>query len=131
MITLFVRRGLRTILEASRRNQVCGEAGDGSETLRLAAQLAPDLLMLDISMPSPNGLEVAERLRKTLPDTKILMIMTHDSEEMLRAAAAAGASGYLLKSDAEEQLMEALNRLAAGEPFVSPAFNPEVGDSAF
>ncbi len=66
-----VRRGLRTILEDSLQFEVCGEAVDGSRTLQLAAQLAPDILILDISMPPPNGLEVAAQLRQTLPDIKL------------------------------------------------------------
>lgn len=127
----FVRRGLRTILEATEQYDVCGEAGDGKQTLELAMQLAPDILILDITMPPPNGLEVAAQLRKSLPQTKILMITIHDSEEMLRAAAAAGASGYLLKSDAEELLMIALGRLQEGQCFVSPTFDPHLAKQLF
>ena len=126
-----MRRGLRTILEGTEHFEVCGEAADGSQTLQLAMQLAPDIVILDISMPPPNGLEAAAQLRQTLPDTKILMITMHDSEEMLRAAAAAGASGYLLKSDAEELLRTALNRLEEGRSFVSPVFNPELAKELF
>lgn len=126
-----VRRGLRTILEDTEQFEVCGEAADGSQTLELANKLAPDILILDISMPPPNGLEVAAQLRQTLPDTKILMITMHDSEEILRAAAAAGVSGYLLKSDAEELLAVALKRLEAGQSFVSPIFNPELAKQLF
>ena len=127
----FVRRGLRTILETTQEYEVCGEAGDGSQTLQLATQFAPDILIMDISMPPPNGLEVAAKLRRVLPKTKILLITMHDSEEMLRAAAAAGASGYLLKSDAEELLMVALNRLTDGRSFVSPAFNQDLANQLF
>jgi DNA-binding NarL/FixJ family response regulator len=127
----FIRRGLRTILEATEQYDVCGEAADGKQTLELARQLAPDILIMDISMPPPNGLEVAAQLRQSLPETKILMITMHDSEEMLRAAAAAGASGYLLKSDAEELLMVALRRLEEGECFVSPAFRPDLARQLF
>jgi len=127
----FVRRGLRTILEATTQYVVCGEAGDGSQTLELATSLVPDILILDISMPPPNGLEVAARLRRTLPQTKILLITMHDSEEMLRAAAAVGAAGYLLKSDAEELLLVALRKLEKGENFVSPAFNPDLAKELF
>lgn len=100
----FVRRGLRTILEAMNEYEICGEASDGRQTLELAARLIPDILILDVTMPRPNGLEVAARLRKSQPHLKILMITMHDSEEMLRAAAAAGVAGYLLKSDAEQLL---------------------------
>ncbi len=127
----FVRRGLRTILEATKQYEVCGEAGDGSQTLKLAQELTPDILIMDISMPPPNGLEVASRLHNSLPRTKILLITMHDSEEMLRAAAASGASGYLLKSDAEELLMVALHRLEEGHSFVSPAFDPDLAKQLF
>jgi len=126
-----MRRGLRTILEANEQYEVCGEADNGSQTLELAMQLAPDILILDISMPPPNGLEVAAQLRHSLPQTKILLITMHDSEEMLRAAAATGASGYLLKSDAEELLMAALHRLEDGQCFVSPAFDPDLAKQLF
>ena len=127
----FMRRGLRTILETTDRYEVCGEAADGIETLKLAAQLAPDILIMDISMPPPNGLEIAAKLRTSLPKTKILLITMHDSEEMLRAAAAAGASGYLLKSDAEELLLAALRFLEEDKCFVSPAFSPTLAKQLF
>ena len=101
----FVRRGLRNILESTIQSEVCGEAGDGNQTLELATHLRPDILIMDISMSAPNGLEVAAQLRESLPETKILVLTMHDSAEMLRAAATAGASGYLVKSDAEELLV--------------------------
>jgi DNA-binding NarL/FixJ family response regulator len=126
-----VRLGLRAILEASQHYEVCGEADNGNRTLRLAEELAPDILILDISMPPPNGLEVAAQIRQSRPDTKILMITMHDAEEMLRAAAGAGASGYLLKSDAEELLLTALRLLEEGQYFVSPAFDPELAKVLF
>jgi two-component system nitrate/nitrite response regulator NarL len=126
-----VRRGLRTILDASPLYEVCGEAANGNQTLQLAGQLAPDILILDISMPPPNGLEVAARLFRTSPHIKILMITMHESEEILRAAAVAGASGFLLKSDAEELLLTALKLLAEGQYFVSPAFDPELARQLF
>ena len=128
---LFVRKGLRTILESTDEYEVCGEAGDGSQTLELAARLAPDILILDISMPPPNGLEVAARLRNSLPQTKILLITMHDSEQMLRAAAAAGVAGYLLKADAEELLILALQTLQKGKMFVSPAFDLSLAKQLF
>ena len=82
-------------------------------------------------MPPPNGLEVAAQLRHSLPNTRILLVTMHDSEEMLRAAAATGASGYLLKSDAEELLMVALQRLEQGLSFVSPAFDEGLAKQLF
>lgn len=127
----FVRRGLRTILEATEEYEVVDEAANGRQTLELAVRLTPDILVMDISMPPPNGLEVTALLHKSLPSIKILLITVHDTEEMLRAAAAAGASGYLLKSDAEEQLLLALRALEAGRPFVSPAFDPALSQQLF
>ena len=126
-----MRRGLRTILEATKQFEVCGEAGDGSQTLELATRLTPDILIMDISMPPPNGLDVAAKLRQSASEIKILLITMHDSEEMLRAAAAAGASGYLLKSETEELLIEALQRLEEGQCFVSPSFDPELAKQLF
>lgn len=127
----FVRRGLRAILEATNKFVICGEASDGNQTMELAALLAPDILILDISMPGPNGLEVAANLRESLPRTKILLMTMHDSDEMLRAAAAVGVAGYILKSDAERLLMDALQSLQAGRTFVSPTFNPDTVKQMF
>jgi DNA-binding NarL/FixJ family response regulator len=94
-------------------------------------ELAPDILILDISMPPPNGLEVAAQLLQTSPNIKILIMTMHDSEEILRAAATAGASGFLLKSDAEELLITALKLLEDGQYFVSPAFDPELAKQLY
>jgi DNA-binding NarL/FixJ family response regulator len=118
-----VRRGLRTILEANSEYEICGEAGDGDQTLELASRLRPDFVITDISMSPTNGLEVTKRLHSSLPEAKVLILTMHDSVEMLRAAAVAGASGYLLKSDAEELLVSALQSLGAGQRFVSPSFD--------
>ena len=74
----FMRRSLRTILEASQKYEVCGEAGDGRQTVQSAEHLAPNILIVNISATPPNGLEVAPQIRPTSPDTKILMITTHD-----------------------------------------------------
>lgn len=127
----FVRRGLRNILESMGQYEVCGEAGDGDQTLELAACLRPDILVTDISMPAPNGLEVTAQLHKSLPEIKILILTMHDSAEMLRAAIAAGASGYLLKSDDEGLLVDALQCLTGGHSFVSPSFDPTLAKELF
>lgn len=126
-----VRRGLRTILEAAKQYEVCGEAGDGSQTLELATRLTPDILIMEISMPPPNGLAVAAKLRQSVSEIKILFVTMHDSEEMLHTAAAVGASGYLLKTEAEELLIEALQRLEEGHCFVSPSFEPGLAKQLF
>lgn len=127
----FVRRGLRNILDAMSQYEVCGEAGNGNETLEMAACLRPDILITDISMPPPNGLEVAAKLHESLPEIRILILTMHDSAEMLRAAGAAGASGYLLKSDDEALLRDALRSLTEGHSFVSPSFDPGLAKQFF
>jgi two-component system response regulator NreC len=119
-----VRRGVRTILESTSEYEVCGEAANGDQTLKLARDLQPDVVITDISMFPTNGLEVTKQLHKTMPDAKVLILTMHDSVEMLRAAAMAGASGYLLKSDTEELLVAALHSLGEGQRFVSPSFDP-------
>ena len=81
-----VRRGLRTILEAAKQYEICGEAGDGSQTLELATRLTPDILIMEISMPPPNGLDVAAKLRQSASKTKILFVTMHDSKEMKMGA---------------------------------------------
>jgi two-component system response regulator NreC len=126
-----VRRGVRTILESSGEYEVCGEAGDGTETVEKVGQLHPDIVITDISMSPTNGLEVTQLLRELAPEVKVLILTMHDSIEMLRAAAMAGASGYLLKSDAEELLVSALTRLSEGRRFVSPSFESTEVDRLF
>jgi two-component system, NarL family, response regulator NreC len=126
-----VRRGLRTILESTTDYEICGEAGDGNQTLELADRLRPDIVITDISMTPTNGLEVAQRLHYSLPNAKVLILTMHDSVEMLRAAAVAGASGYLLKSDAEELLVFALQTLSSGHRFVSPSFDSAIVKQLF
>jgi len=126
-----VRRGLRHILEDTGLYEVCGEACDGNQTLDLARLFHPDVLITDISMPPPNGLEVARRLRETLPEVRVLMLTMHDSSEILAAAAEAGALGYVLKSDAEELLRLALGFLMKGRAFVSPAFDRQLAQELF
>jgi two-component system, NarL family, invasion response regulator UvrY len=127
----YVRRGLRNILESTNQYEICGEASDGNQTLELARSLHPDILIIDISMPAPNGLEVVRQLHQSLPEIKVLILTMHDSAEMLRAAAAAGAYGYLLKSDDETLLVDALQRLKTGEHFVSPCFDADLAEQLF
>ena len=126
-----VRRGVRTILESTSEYQICGEAGDGDQTLELALNLRPDVIITDISMWPTNGLEVTKQLHTSMPEAKILILTMHDSVEMLRAAAVAGASGYLLKSDAEELLVSALHTLGEGHRFVSPSFDSSLVNQLF
>ena len=127
-----VRRGVRTILESyGEEYEICGEAGNGEQTVEMAKELRPDVVITDISMSPTNGLEVTQLLRRLVPGIKVLILTMHDSVEMLRAAALAGASGYLLKSDTEELLVCALTSLSEGHRFVSPSFETTLVDQLF
>ena len=114
-----VRRGLRGLLEAQPGWEVCGEARNGREAVEMAAQLRPDVAVLDLSMPEFNGLEATRRIRKELPGTEVLVFTMHQTEQLMREALLAGARGYLLKSDAAERLVAAVTTLAGHRPFFS------------
>lgn len=115
-----MRSGLRSLLEACDGWQVCGEAKGGHEAVRLALQLKPDIAIIDMSMPDLDGLEVTRQVKKELPKTEILIFTMHETENMIRAVIAAGARGYVLKSDAGPKLIEAVEALSRHEPFFTP-----------
>jgi len=112
-----VRRGLATIIESRRDWMVCTEASDGREAVSKAKQHRPDLIILDISMPNMNGLEAARQILKFAPQTQILILTMHESEELVRNVLAAGARGYMFKSDAGRDLVAAVEALRLGKPY--------------
>jgi DNA-binding NarL/FixJ family response regulator len=112
-----VRRGLRAILETQRDIEVCGEASDGLEAVDLAKKTKPDLVLLDLTMPEMNGLEVTSALREHSPETDVLVLSMHFSEELAREVLRCGALGYMLKSDADSELLEAIDRVRRHQPF--------------
>jgi two-component system response regulator NreC len=118
-----IRAGLRTILKADPDLQVVGEAADGSAALRLASELHPDVILMDISMPSPagGGIETTRRLRDTLPDARVLILTVHEDESLLREAIQAGAAGYIIKRAAESELVSAVRAVWNGDMYVHPA----------
>src|SRR6476660_7796966 len=95
-----MRRGIRDLLESDPGLEVCGEASNGREAIELARRLKPDVAVLDLTMPEMNGLEAIRQLRREVPETELLVFSMHDSEELIREVFAAGARGYVLKSDA-------------------------------
>jgi DNA-binding NarL/FixJ family response regulator len=115
-----VRRGLRLVLDAEPDLQVVAEAGDGSEAVQLALTEDVDLAVLDVTMPRLTGLQAAGELSKRRPDLKVLMLSMHDNEQYLFQALQAGAAGYVLKSAADRDLVEACRSAMRGEPFVYP-----------
>ncbi|HEX4978135.1 MAG TPA: response regulator transcription factor [Nocardioides sp.] len=115
-----VRRGVRLILDAEPDLEVVAEAGDGAEAVELAREHRPDLAVLDISMPRMTGLQAARELRRRIPDTRLLMLSMHDNEQYFFESLKAGASGYVLKSAADEDLVTACRAAMRGESFLYP-----------
>jgi DNA-binding NarL/FixJ family response regulator len=116
-----VRQGLRLVLENEPDLVVCAEAGDGIEAIQMALlHHELDLAILDISMPRMSGLQAAREIHRQRPTLKILMLSMHESEQFLHEALQAGASGYVLKSLADRDLVRACRAAVSGEPFLYP-----------
>jgi len=112
-----VRRGLRDQLTTREGWEVCGEATNGREAVAMALKLKPDVVVLDLSMPELNGLEATRQIRRELPRTEVLIFTMHETEQLIREVLAAGARGYVLKSDAGRQLTSAVEALSHHKPF--------------
>lgn len=123
-----VRAGLRTLLESIDGVAVVAEAGNGEEALRLAAELQPDLVVMDIAMPRLSGLDAAAHIREALPGTRVLVLSMHASEDYVRRALRSGASGYLLKDAAAVELELAVRAVICGETYLSPRVSTQVVD---
>ena len=115
-----VRRGLRLVLEGEPDLRVVAEAGDGAEAVERGMHEDVDLAVLDISMPRMTGLQAARELTSRRPDLRVLILSMHDNEQYLFEALRAGASGYVLKSVADRDLVEACRATMRGEPFLYP-----------
>jgi DNA-binding NarL/FixJ family response regulator len=116
-----VRGGLKLVLESAPDLRVVAEAGDGAQALELALRDDFDLAVLDVSMPRLTGLQVAAEISRYRPELLTLMLSVHDSEQYFFEALKAGASGYVLKSSANHDLIEACRAALRGEPFIYPA----------
>jgi DNA-binding NarL/FixJ family response regulator len=112
-----VRRGLRAILEAEPGWEVVADVANGRGAVERSRELAPDVAVVDVSMPELSGFEATRRLLEVSPDTKVLILSMHESDEVIREAVKAGARGYVLKSDAGRDLVAALRAVAAGRTF--------------
>ena len=118
-----IRRGVQGILSTYPEWDLCGEADNGQDAIRLAGELAPEVVIMDVSMPGMNGLEATRIIHEVLPDTKVLLLTLHSSSEFVRSAFRAGARGYVLKSDAENELVRALNVVIGEGTYVSPTID--------
>ena len=112
-----VRRGVRVLLEARPGWRICDEAVEGREAVEKAGRLKPDVVILDIGMPVLNGLEAARQIRKNSPRSEVLILTMHESEQVVREVLTAGARGYVLKSDAGRDLVNAVEALSRHETF--------------
>lgn len=113
------RGGLKRILMEKEDLEVTGEAEDGLELLGILSRLAPDLVILDISMPNLRGIEAVHEIRRKDPEVKILMLTMHKDVEFLSQAISAGANGYLLKEDADAEIFAAVETIRAGKTYIS------------
>jgi two-component system response regulator NreC len=116
-----VRKGLRLQLEQNENFEVLGEAADGREAVRMAEELLPDVVIMDIAMPNLNGIQATTQLVKKNPQIGVIILSMYSDETYLTRTLAAGAKGYLLKDSADEDLDRAVQVVAQGKPFFSPA----------
>lgn len=118
-----VVEGLRALLENS--YEIVGVAADGRAMLEVACKLHPDVIVVDVSMPSLNGLDAAERLKTLLPDVKLVFLTMQDNSNLAAAALRLGAVGYVLKHSAASELMTAISAVLEGKSYVTPKLRPE------
>jgi DNA-binding NarL/FixJ family response regulator len=116
-----VRSGIRLLLERQNDLQVVAEASDGVEAVEQALAVRPDLCILDVGMPRLTGLQAAREIRSHLPDARVLMLSMHDDEHYLFEALKAGAAGYVLKREADQDLVGAVRAVGGGEAFLTNA----------
>ena len=112
-----VRRGLKMLLEAHPGWNICAEAHTGREAVAVAEKLRPDIAIMDISMPGLNGIEAARKIKKVSPNTEMLILSVHQSDQLVREIVEAGAKGYIVKSDSDRHLVAAVEALAVHKPF--------------
>jgi DNA-binding NarL/FixJ family response regulator len=115
-----MRRGLKSLLESHTGWSVCAEAHTGREAVAKAEELKPDIVILDITMPELNGVEAARRILKASPNTEILVLSVHYSDQLIRDILDAGVRGYIVKSDSDRDLVIAVEALANHKPFFTP-----------
>jgi DNA-binding NarL/FixJ family response regulator len=121
-----VREGLKMIVSAQADMEVIGEAANGREAIALAQELAPDVVLMDVSMPELNGLKAAAKLKRVAPEIKILTLTRHTDEAYLQELLQAGVSGYVLKQSVSSQLIQAIRVIAGGGNYLDPAMTGKV-----
>jgi DNA-binding NarL/FixJ family response regulator len=120
------REGLKSLIARNHRLEVVGEAGNATQGLRLAKELKPDLVVMDISLPDKNGIELTRQIRSLLSDTRVMMVSVHSKIDYITEAFRAGATGYVVKESATDQLLRGLETLSRGEYFLDSSVSHEV-----
>jgi DNA-binding NarL/FixJ family response regulator len=125
---VLVRQGLRSLLERE-KFQVVAEASDGQEVIRLAETNHPDIAVLDISMPTLNGIEAARELGRSCPQTKVILLTQHEEEQYIHEALEVGVKGYVLKNQVASDLVHAMQQVSRGGIYLSPGVSRAVMDA--
>ena len=121
-----VRRGLRELLAHEPNLEVCGEAADAQEALRMVESLSPDLMIVDISLNGTDGIDLIERVRAQWPEARMLVSSMHDEETFADRALAAGAMGYVCKSEAVSSVLDAIRMVLHGTVYLSPGMTERI-----
>jgi two-component system response regulator NreC len=121
-----VREGLKLIVNSQSDMEVVGEAGNGSAAIKLARELSPDVVVMDISMPELNGLKATKKLKQVCPNVKVLTLTRHTDDAYLQQLIQAGASGYVLKQSAPTELIRAIHAVIKGNSYLDPALTNKV-----
>lgn len=121
----FIRRGVRSILEPFPEWELCGEAENGQQAIEKTAKLRPAVVVMDVSMPVLDGITAAEAIKRAYPEIHVILLTLHNSQELLRRGFQAGARGYVLKSDADDELLKALRVVIADGSYVSPKIDAD------
>ncbi len=122
---VLVRQGLKSLLERE-KFQVVAEASDGQEAVRLSESLCPEIAVLDISMPTLNGIDAARQLGRACPKTKVILLTQHEEDQYIREALEAGVKGYVLKSQVASDLVHAIHQVSRGQVYLSPGVSRAV-----
>jgi DNA-binding NarL/FixJ family response regulator len=121
-----LREGLRALLSADPAFKIVGEAQDGRDAVRCVEKLSPDLMLMDLSMPRMSGMDAIREIKKRFPETKVIALTVHKTEEYLLTTLQAGVDGYVLKDATHKELVMAINNVMEGKPYLSPGVSEKV-----
>ncbi|MGA2956575.1 MAG: response regulator transcription factor [Thermodesulfobacteriota bacterium] len=121
-----LREGLRALLSSDLELEVVGEVEDGQEAIRVVEKFKPGLVLMDLSMPRMNGIDAIKEIKKRSPDTKVLVLTVHNTDEYILATLQAGADGYVLKDSTNVELRMAIKNVLSGKFFISPGISGKV-----